>query len=779
MERALKQKSLRVLTFIVTFIGMILGLSLIPIFPQPLPLLISFLIAFAAFMNHSRTGMTMGCLVIGLSVVYHMSRINIISQMSPMPLVRLTIIVVIPAVFFIIPVIFHRYEDAIAINLGIIAAILLFFGETYYFAIPLILVAATLYKKTKLGLTVTYYAIISLPLQIMQYLNHVLNLSNSGWWEDPAADPFLYVPVQAVFKSMQESMTQFRILEANKVLETITGQIEFSAQYDIVWITQAVLARYTDSLPGIILFFVIVIGLVSATALFARELVTKSHTMNAKLILSVVTSASATGVFFFLLIGLQIPLAFRTQVNGLQILAGISMTSLLTGFAALVNYAPKAGLEIEKLSKLTVEKAQELKRVRLQVIEWSLNKVKSSISLDVSSIEGRTLIIKSKLDNIISNVQANLYDLSELNEKFDEVDKDLRNEIDKLMANLETSLAQYQIFVYSEYSSWVRKLEEIGLEVGTTVKTDFQKELPLEMRLYLIREVLESGRVITTEVIQVAEQTYDIIRFLYDPNLPEKSLAVTFARKKLDEKVVSGIALNALFAALHNWQKQYSAEISKSMDCLQKSLNSIVNLSTQSERLLPILGDNFPKLMDLVKRAEDVRICMEKKTLNVMNILIIREVLQSSLRIARDVLLIVQEELTSNEKAIESLLLTKDYSWEKNVEWRKQITSEMEMVVNSSKYELSQVMENLPRSLSYLDELVGSIVAYNEKKEILLNYPLAERAIEELLRQKKQVYAQDLPFNLKYAEEYLKLFYSQKYLEFSFDRENNCLMKNE
>ena len=200
MALALRQKSLRVLTFIVTFIGMILGLSLIPIFPQPLPLLISFLIAFAAFMNHSRTGMTMGCLVIGLSVVYHMSRINIISQMSPMPLVRLTIIVVIPAVFFIIPVIFHRYEDAIAINLGIIAAILLFFGETYYFAIPLILVAATLYKKTKLGLTVTYYAIISLPLQIMEYLNHVFTLANPGWWEDPAADPFLYVPVQTVFK---------------------------------------------------------------------------------------------------------------------------------------------------------------------------------------------------------------------------------------------------------------------------------------------------------------------------------------------------------------------------------------------------------------------------------------------------------------------------------------------------------------------------------------------------------------------------------------------------
>ncbi len=778
MELALKQKSLRLLTFIVTFIGMMLGLSLIPIFPQPLPLLISFLIAFAAFMNHSRTGMTMGCLIIGLAVVYHMSRINIISQMSTMHEVRLAVIVVIPALFFLLPIIFHRYEDAIAIDLGIIAATLLFFKETYYFAIPLILVAAALYKKTKLGLTVTYYVLISLPLQIMQYLNYVLSLSNPRWWEDPAADPFLYAPLTGILKGIQESMSQFRILEANKILGTIAGQVTFSDYNHILATTQAVLTRYFDSLPGMILFLVIVVGLISATALLTRELVTESHTTQAKVILPALTSASATGLFFLFLIGLQSPLAIRTQVNLPQILIGISTTSLVTVIASLVNYAPKTSLEIQKLSKLILEKAQELLRVRLQVIEWSLNKVKSSISLDVSSIEGRTLIIKAKLEDVISNVQANLYDLSELKEKFDEVDKEMRNEIDKLMSDLDASLAKYQIFVYSEYSSWVRKLEEIGLKVGTTVKTDFQKELPLEMRLELIREVLESGRALTTEVIQVAEQTYDLIRSLYDPNLPEISLAVTFAKKKLDEKTVSWIALNALFAALHNWQKQYNAEISKSMDRLQKSLNSIVNLSTQSERLLPVLGDNFPKLMDLVKRAEDARICMKKKTLNVMNILIIREVLQSSLRISRDILLIVQEELTSNEKAIESLLLTKDYSWEKNVAWRKQITSEMEMITSSSKYDLSKVMENLPRSLSYLDELVDSIVAYNEKKEILLNYPIAEMAIEELLRQKKQIYAQDLPFNRKYAEEYLKLFYSQKYLEFSFDKENMSLMKN-
>ncbi|MFC1488172.1 hypothetical protein ACFLRN_10860 [Thermoproteota archaeon] len=268
MELALKQKSLRVLTFVVTFMGMALGLSLIPFFAQPVPLIIAFLVSFAAFMNHARSGMALGSLVVGLGLVYQMSRVDLISQISPVPLYRTFIIIVIPALFFIFPIIFYRFEDAIAISLGIIAATLLLFVDVYYFAIPLILVVAVLYKKTKLGLTVTYYLLISLPLQIMQYLDHVLSLTNPGWWEDPAIAPFIYVPAEEVLRGMQESMFQFRILEANKVLETISGQVTFAEYNPIQQAINGVCARYADSLPGIILLLVIIIGLVSATAIF-------------------------------------------------------------------------------------------------------------------------------------------------------------------------------------------------------------------------------------------------------------------------------------------------------------------------------------------------------------------------------------------------------------------------------------------------------------------------------------------------------------------------------
>jgi hypothetical protein len=264
---------------------------------------------------------------------------------------------------------------------------------------------------------------------------------------------------------------------------------------------------------------------------------------------------------------------------------------------------------------------------------------------------------------------------------------------------------------------------------------------------------------------------------LYDPNLPEKSLAVTFAREKLDQETVSWVALNGIFAALHNWQKQFSTEISKSMEDFQRSLKSITDLRIQTERLEPVLGDNYPRLLELVERADKTKNRIEKNPPNFIKIMTVQEVLHSSLTITRDILLIIKKELTDNEKSIENMLLTQDYSWEKKVTWRKEITAEMEMIISPSNYELSQVMKNLHKILSYLDQLVSTILEYNEKKEILLNYPTAEFAIEELFEKKKRVYAPDLPFEPKYAEEYLKLFYRKKYDEFSFDKENMYLTR--
>jgi hypothetical protein len=215
------------------------------------------------------------------------------------------------------------------------------------------------------------------------------------------------------------------------------------------------------------------------------------------------------------------------------------------------------------------------------------------------------------------------------------------------------------------------------------------------------------------------------------------------------------------------------------MENLRNSLTAIAGLSTQTEKLLPVLGAEFPKMMENAKKAEEIKSLMEKNALSVINVIVIRDALQSSLSIAKDVLSFLYEELKGKEKTIESLLPTEEYLWERNVALREQMTSAVEMILNSSKYGLNQVLEKLPKSLLYLDECTETIALYNEKIEALLNYPIAEIAIEDLLRENKPISAQNLPFEPKYSEEFLKLFYSKNNRDFSFDKTNMLLVKKE
>lgn len=610
---------------------------------------------------------------------------------------------------------------------------------------------------------------------MMEYLKFVLTLSNANWWLDPTVSPPLYTPLTAIFADMQESLTQFRALETSKVIGTITGQVTLIPGPPVQTMVD-VLARYADSLPGIILFMVIVVGLVSATSFIARMPATKGYAMEAELLIPALTAGGVTALFFILLGSLQRPLAFTAEIDGTKMIIGTLATVMFALPVSLANYMPKKRASVEKRSKRIMEETRDLV-ARLQVFELSLNKVKSSVPVDVSAIEGKMLILKDKLNDTLSNASARFYDPSEINAKLDELDNETSKEINNLMSELNLALEEYQIYINCENSTWTRKLEEIGLGVKTTVKTDFQRDLPLETRIDLIKEVLDSGQSLANEVVQATEQIYDIIRSLYDQSLPEESRAIAFAKEKLGENTVPWVAIDALFASLNNWRKQYGDEISKSLDYLQDSLTSIASLSAQGERLLPVLGNNASKMMEHARKADTIKTSIEKKTPNVMNVTIIGDVLQSSLSIAKDVLSILYGELKSEEESIESLLPTKDYAWEKNLSLRERMTSAMKIIFDPSKDELNQVMETLPKSLSYVDECLKTIAMYNEMKELLLNYPIAEMAIEEQLRKKNNISAQDLPFEPSYAEEYLKLFHSHKYHEFSFDETNMLLIR--
>ncbi|MCW4044982.1 MAG: hypothetical protein NWE94_05630 [Candidatus Bathyarchaeota archaeon] len=764
-ESTLEPAPLKMLTFIITLAGMALGLSLMPLFPQPLPIVLAFLVALVTF-KKPRFGMPIGTLLIGLGLMYQLSTVNFIAMLGD-SLTRGAVVVVLLFLFVALPAIFCRYKQAIAINMGILAAISLFSNQTYFLAIPLIFASVVLFKKSS-GLTVAYYVLISVPLMMMQYLNYILQITEEEWWRVPGASPPIYVPLTAIFKELQQSMLQFRLYDTSKVVYAIIDQVTVTPEPARLTVS-TVLRQYLDSVPGIFLFLAIVIGVVFAISFVTRFLI-KGGLSEMERFFPAFLATSATALFFILLNVLQGPLAFRADITGAQIALGMVAAALFTLPTAFVEYSPKTKATVEMI----IEKAREL-MTKLQGFEMLLNETKSSLPINVSPIEGKMLVIKDKLDDIIRRTTVNSYNSAELDKKFSELEPGLSKKIDDLFSELSVTLGEYHVYVNCEYSTWIGKFRDMGLEVDPTAQIGFQKDLPVEQRIEHIKKVFESGHLLAGEVINVSEQIYETIRSLYDTSLPEESQTVAFAKQRLMEGAPWS-AMDALFTAWNNWRKQYGAKIALSLDALQSSLAPIAKLRAQRERLLPVISGDLSKLLDYSEKAEEIERCIEKPR-GILSVIAIRDLLKSSLNIAREVLSILHSDIEAKETAIEGLLPTKDYLWERNVTLRKRMASALEIICKAEQDKLDEVLESMPKALADINECVETIVKYAEKKEFLLNYPIAEMAIDDLLRQKKRVTVQDLPFDSKYAEEYLRLFYCQRFSEFSFDDTDLTLVR--
>ena len=301
-------------------------------------------------------------------------------------------------------------------------------------------------------------------------------------------------------------------------------------------------------------------------------------------------------------------------------------------------------------------------------------------------------------------------------------------------------LSEYQIYVNTQYASCLGRLKDVGLDLKPSVKLHYETDLPLDQRIECIKEVLEGGRVLTVDVIQVV-----------DP-------------------------IEALYSSLNNWRKQYGAEISKSTEYLKKSLMPIINLSAQNDSLSQIIGNKTPSILGDAKKAQAIKEASDKKPLNVLNLITIRDLLDVFLDVFRDVFSVLDEALKDQEKSIEEMLPTSNYLWEKNITLKERMTQAMD-VLSNSKYKVNEVMESLPKFEGYIDECIETLTLYNERKEFLLNYPMAKIVIENLLKQKPVITKKDLPFETKYAAEYLRIFYLQNYNEFAYDKQNELLSK--
>jgi len=763
---------LKMITFVVTAVAMGLGMSLLPLFPQPLPMLLGILVAFVAYQK-PRFGMPIGGAVIGLGLLFHLSELYFISFLGDTP-ARVAFIFIWMTLFVVMPLLFNRYKSALAVDFGILAFVALFFEPTYFLAIPLILASAVFFKKY-VGLTFVYYVLLSVPLQLIQYFQYtVLPIVQDDWWTVQGSAPPVFVPLTSIAKDLTVSMNQFRLYDTSKVIYDIAGQTTWVPDWPGRTIKDA-LTQYLDSIPGILMFVVIVAGLALTLIFFTKMLVKEGIIGSADRFFPCFTATVAAALFFVLLSALQTPLAFTADISATTMGMGIFGTMLLTLPVLFMDYTPRRRATNQEIT----DKTQGLLN-KVIAFEGQIGNVKDNIPVIVSSPLGKTLVLKDTLQEILKRASLKEFEQLELDEKFNDLDK-LGKDHEAIEAELNTILSEYLIFSNCEFANWVGKLKAAGLDVKTTVKVDYQKDMPLEQSIEVIKAVIDAGRELIREVSSIAETIYGIIRPLYDPALPKKSYAVEFAGEKLETKEAPWIAVEALYNALNNWARQYGLEIQATMQYLQSSLKPIARLSSQIEALPVVFGDNTAKVLDYAKRAECTKLVAqkrsEKETLDIQDVVALKEDLQGFISMANDLLSMLYAGLVTDEETIDRLLPTKDYLWEKNGSLRERLEQAKEMLTNQPSYRINQIMENLPKYLGYVDEAVQTLALYAERKEFLLNYPLAEAAINELLKVKERLSPSDLPFQPRFAAEYLRLYYTTRYGEYTFDKDNLVLGK--
>jgi hypothetical protein len=592
--------------------------------------------------------------------------------------------------------------------------------------------------------------------------------SVTEWWKLPGSSPPLFEPLTKTFNLLQNiNMGSFRLFNADNLTTTIINS--FTTNPDWPGKTmRAAIVQYRDSFPGIMLFVVIIVGMVLVLTLLTNSFVKKAN-MGERIMPSL-TATLATALFFVLLSALQVPLAFTAKVDGGAIAYATLATLAFTLPISLINYQPKKNAT----SDMITEKANELMK-KLNAFETRINIVKTSIPLNISGTDIRMLIIKDKINDILSKAQNNFYEGTEIDKVYTELDKTISSEIDALIIELTDILNEYQIRINTEYAQWLGRLkDDVGLDFKATIKPHYEPELPLEQRITSLQEVLEAGRVLAITVIEAVEPIYVIIRALYDQKLPKDSEAIAFAKKKLDEKA-PWQSIQELYVALNNWRKQYSAEIAKSTVYLKRSLLPIIALPNQNDRLAPVMGDKMPIIFAHAKKAQSLKETSDKN-LNVLNLITIRNLLDTTLDISKDIFTVLNDALQYQEKSIEDMLPTSNYLWEKNATLDERMTEALE-VLSSPRSKVNEIMENLPRFEGYIDECIQTLIIYNERREFLLNYPVAKLAIEDQLKTKVKVTAADLPFEAKYSAQYLQVFYLQNFNDYDFDKQNTWLTK--
>jgi len=769
MDGDFSERTGKLVTFVVTMASMALGFTLIPLLPSPLPIIIAFLVAYAVFKDKIYGAMA-GSLIISLGLFYHLSRIGFF-QLIHDPVKNTVLMALIIAPFVICPAMFNNNLQIIAMDMGIIAVSLLFFRSTFYLAIPLILVFATIYKGRGIAYTFVYYASISLPLQIMQYLKT---------FEEGMLPP-LYTPLDLIYHDIQSQLTTISLDTLKRVFNTITGIMPPDM---VINGEAAAFAKFVDSIPGMILFFIIMSGFISVITIMNMRMPdpVKKAAIPGKYvdvlvyILPIVAAAITNLVFFLAIDNLQAPLAFQATVDQSILVGSTTFTILFSAPVAFSKYILDLKEVRSSRSHALIEESGKLLE-RIEEYNVIIDGLGTSVPENLMDLKTRMLIVEDEAEEIEQNAEESIQDLSELDVDLRRIYNELKLDVESFETQLDVALRDFYIKIKFEYLESVGEIRELGLDVDAPEVPELDMDAPLMEKVEHINHIIDSGRVLVEKLIDTSDKIYEIISSLFEPNLPRDSATLQISRQKIDEDE-PWVIIKAILVSLKNWEKQYSADILNATRPINDSIETIIQLSKRKSSLMPLLGDKYELIQNLSEQMTKRSFAEEDENLKVLKVILIRDTILSTVNVVGRIIGLLYYHLQDLEFNINLLLPREDYEWNRNMTLTERMNQSLEVINNYERYGIDEIITHLYRVLSYIDEAVDTIEYYNERKEMLLNYPVFQKKITRILDEHGEVRLGDLGVAEKYGIEYLKMYHRTTYSPLTLEETTDSLRRN-
>jgi len=390
-----------------------------------------------------------------------------------------------------------------------------------------------------------------------------------------------------------------------------------------------------------------------------------------------------------------------------------------------------------------------------------VNRMRSPVPDNFIDLKTRMLIALDEVKEIKSSTESSK-ELKEIDENIRRIYNGLKENVESFETQLDVALRDYYIKTKFEYLEAAGEIIDLGLGVDAPLLPDLDYDAPLEEKLDHIDGVIEAGRVLVEALIDTSDKIYEIISSLFEPSLPKDSATLTISREKLEEDE-PWVIIDAILISLKNWEKQYSADIVNATRPINDSVETVIQLSRRRSSLSSLLGEKYEEIRKLSERVEARNFNADDENLRVLKVILIRDTILNTVDVVGKIIGILYYHIKDLEFNINLLLPREDFEWNRNLTLTERMSQSLDVINNYEQYRIDELISHLYRVLSYIDEAVDTIEYYNERKEMLLNYPVFEKKITRILDEKDEVKLDELGVSEKYGREYLKMYIRTTY----------------